>query len=416
MADNAAVNRLLRRVLVATGVLLVLFALIAQPDLELLRGFWQIQVSESGLITDSIVTGGLGGALLNAGLILLLSVWLVSRLGLPFSGLSLACLYMMAGFALLGKNLVNTVPILLGGLLYARYRRESFAKYVYVSFFGTCLSPMVSFLMVNTVPGLQWLTMGGCGLAIGFLLPAVSAYTVRIHQGYNLYNVGFAAGFVGLGIASILKGFGVEFASRSSWSQHNGPLLDILVWVILGGLLVLGIILGCRSFAAYRRIWRHSGRAVADFIVMDGPAPTFINMALVGAIGVLYLYLVGVTLNGPLLCCVLSLAGFGAFGKHPKNVVPVMAGAVVSSLVMHKVPLTDPGVLLATLLCTGLAPIAGQFGWVWGFAAGFVHMAIVQNTAFLHGGMNLYNNGFAAGLTCILMIPIIEMLKSEPKE
>ena len=416
MADNAAVNRLLRRVLVATGVLLVLFALIAQPDLELLRGFWQIQVSESGLITDSIVTGGLGGALLNAGLILLLSVWLVSRLGLPFSGLSLACLYMMAGFALLGKNLVNTVPILLGGLLYARYRRESFAKYVYVSFFGTCLSPMVSFLMVNTVPGLRWLTMGGCGLAIGFLLPAVSAYTVRIHQGYNLYNVGFAAGFVGLGIASILKGFGVEFASRSSWSQHNGPLLDILVWVILGGLLVLGIILGCRSFAAYRRIWRHSGRAVADFIVMDGPAPTFINMALVGAIGVLYLYLVGVTLNGPLLCCVLSLAGFGAFGKHPKNVVPVMAGAVVSSLVMHKVPLTDPGVLLATLLCTGLAPIAGQFGWVWGFAAGFVHMAIVQNTAFLHGGMNLYNNGFAAGLTCILMIPIIEMLKSEPKE
>ena len=416
MADNAAVNRLLRRVLVTTGVLLILFAVIAQPGVELLRGFWQIQISESGLITDSIVTGGVGGALLNAGLILLLSVWLVSRLGLPFSGLSLACLYMMAGFALLGKNLINTIPILLGGLLYARYRRESFAKYVYVSFFGTCLSPMVSFLMVNTEPGLRWLTMGGCGLAIGFLLPAVSAYTVRIHQGYNLYNVGFAAGFVGLGIASILKGFGVEFASRSSWSEHNGPLLDVLVWLILGGLLVLGIILGCRNFAAYRRIWRHSGRAVADFIVMDGPGPTFINMALVGAIGVVYLYLVGVSLNGPLLCCILSLAGFGAFGKHPKNVIPVMAGAVVSSLVMHKVPLTDPGVLLATLLCTGLAPIAGQFGWVWGFAAGFVHMAIVQNTAFLHGGMNLYNNGFAAGLTCILMIPIIEMLKSEPEE
>ena len=416
MADNAAVNRLLHRVLLATGALLILFAVIAQPDSELFRGFWQIQISESGLITDSIVTGGLGGALLNAGLILLLSVWLVSRLGLPFSGLTLACLYMMAGFAFLGKNLINTIPILLGGLLYARYRREPFAKYVYVSFFGTCLSPMVSFLMVNTVPGLRWLTMSCCGLAIGFLLPAVSAYTVRIHQGYNLYNVGFAAGFVGLGIASILKGFGVEFASRSSWSEHNGPLLDILVWLILGGLLALGIALGCRSFGAYRRIWRHSGRAVADFIVMDGPAATFVNMALTGAIGVIYLYLVGVTLNGPLLCCVLSMAGFGAFGKHPKNVIPVMVGAITSSTLMHKVPLTSPGVLLATLLCTGLAPIAGQFGWLWGFAAGFVHMAIVQNTAFLHGGMNLYNNGFAAGLTCILMIPIIEMLKSEPEE
>ena len=30
--------------------------------------------------------------------------------------------------------------------------------------------------------------------------------------------------------------------------------------------------------------------------------------------------------------------------------------------------------------------------------------------------MNLYNNGFAAGLTCILVIPIIEALRPEPKE
>ena len=43
-------------------------------------------------------------------------------------------------------------------------------------------------------------------------------------------------------------------------------------------------------------------------------------------------------------------------------------------------------------------------------------MSIVQNTAYLHGGLNLYNNGFAAGLTCIIMIPLIEALKREPEE
>ena len=43
-------------------------------------------------------------------------------------------------------------------------------------------------------------------------------------------------------------------------------------------------------------------------------------------------------------------------------------------------------------------------------------MTIVQNTSFLHGGMNLYNNGFAAGLVCILMIPIIEAVTPEPAE
>ena len=30
--------------------------------------------------------------------------------------------------------------------------------------------------------------------------------------------------------------------------------------------------------------------------------------------------------------------------------------------------------------------------------------------------MNLYNNGFAAGLVCILLVPIIEAVKPEPAE
>ena len=106
------------------------------------------------------------------------------------------------------------------------------------------------------------------------------------------------------------------------------------------------------------------------------------------------------------------MTGFGAFGKHLRNVIPVMAGAVLASTVMDNIPITSPNVLLASLLCTGLAPIAGQFGWRWGIAAGFLHMAIVQNTAILHEGMNLYNNGFAAGFVCILLIPVIETLKA----
>ena len=83
---------------------------------------------------------------------------------------------------------------------------------------------------------------------------------------------------------------------------------------------------------------------------------------------------------------------------------------------MGNIPIDTPAVLVATYLCTGLAPIAGQFGVFWGFLAGFMHMTIVQHTAFLHGGMNLYNNGFAAGLTCVLMLPIIQALRPEPEE
>lgn len=404
----------------ALAGLLVVFAVIAQPDAAvLLRGFWEIQINETGLITDPMVTGGVGAALLNAAVVLLLSTLLVRWMKLPFTGAALACLFLMAGFSLLGKNLLNIAPIVAGGWLHALYKRDRFARYVYLTLYGTCLAPMVSFLLVRVRPGFRWLAMAACGLVIGFLLPAIARFTTRIHQGYNLYNVGFAAGILGLGIASVLKGFGVEFAAGDAWSQEGHSLLCVLTAAVLLMLLAAGIAAGCRSWGAYRRVLRHSGRAVADFVLLDGPGLSLVNMALTGAIGfgyLLALYPQGVRLNGPLVCCIFAMTGFGAFGKHPKNVLPVMGGAVLAALLLVAVPVTSPGVLLATLLCTCLAPVAGQFGWGWGLAAGFIHMTIVQNTSILHGGMNLYNNGFAAGLVCILLIPIIKSISPEPEE
>ena len=403
-------------IILGIAALLAAFAVIAQPDGSLFAGFWAIQMGEAGLITDPICTGGAGGALLNAAALLLVSALMVRGMRLPFTGATYACLFMMTGFALLGKNLVNSAPILLGGWLYARFKREPFSKYLYLTMYGTCLAPLVSFLMLHARPGLRLLSMLECGAVVGFLLPPVSAYTLRLHQGYNLYNVGFSAGMVGLGITSVLKGCGVDFVTQGSWSEESHLLLCVLVGILLLGLLAAGAALGCRSWEVYRRVLRRSGRAVTDFIALDGAGAALVNMALTGAIGFAYLLVLRVPLNAPLVCCILAMAGFGAFGKHPRSVVPVMAGAVASSMLMGRVPLTAPATLLATLLCTGLSPIAGQFGWAWGAAAGFVHMAIVQHTAILHGGMNLYNNGFAAGFTCILMIPIIEALRPEPEE
>lgn len=409
-------NDLLFHMLLALALLLAAFAVALQPDLSLFTGFWKIQVSPAGLITDPVCIGGVGAALLNAALMLLGSTMLVRLQKMPFNGLSVACLFMMAGFALLGKNLLNSLSILLGGFLYSCYKEEPFSKYTYLTLFATCLSPMVSNFMLNTSMEIHSVCMILGGAVIGFVVPAISAYTVRIHQGYNLYNVGFAAGFVGLAMVSILRGFGMEFQTQSSWSTEYSLPLTLLVVCMLLGLFVLGVILGCHSWKDYRHLLSHSGRVVADFFALEGMGATFVNMALVGLIGLLYLLMMQVPLNGPLVCCLFAMMGFGCFGKHPRNVLPVMAGAVIAASFMPSLSLTSPGVLLATLLCTGLAPIAGQFGGLWGMAAGFLHMAIVQNTSYLYAGLNLYNNGFSAGLTCVIMIPLIEALKSEPEE
>ena len=407
---------LMLAVLLTMAALLAVFALIAQHDLSLLTGFLAIQLGEAGLITDPICTGGPGAALLNAAVLLAVNTLLLRSLRVPYTGLPVACLFLMAGFSLLGKNLVNSLPIMLGGLLYARYKREPFSRYVCLTMLGTCLAPMVSFLLLHMPPGFRLISAVACGALIGFLLPAVSGYTVRVHQGYNLYNVGFSAGIVGLGFASVFKGFEVEFYTEGSWSTGCHVLLSVLVSLILLLLLGLGVLCGCRRWCDYRGVLRHSGRAATDFLLLEGLGPTLVNMALVGAVGFAYLLLRGVPLNGPLVCCILAMTGFGAFGKHPRNVIPVMAGAILSATVMGNVPVTAPVPLLATLLCTCLAPIAGRFGWGWGVAAGFLHMAIVQHTAILHEGMNLYNNGFAAGFVCILLVPVIEALRPEPKE
>ena len=72
--------------------------------------------------------------------------------------------------------------------------------------------------------------------------------------------------------------------------------------------------------------------------------------------------------------------------------------------------------LLAALFSTGLAPIAGHFGPFWGVAAGALHSSVVLNVGVLYGGLNLYNNGFSAGLVCIVLLPLIQALRREKED
>ncbi|MDQ9830928.1 DUF1576 domain-containing protein, partial [Acinetobacter baumannii] len=68
---------------------------------------------------------------------------------------------------------------------------------------------------------------------------------------------------------------------------------------------------------------------------------------------------------------------------------------------------------LSGLFGTSLAPITGVFGIFWGFVAGWLHLAVVNSIGVLHGGMNLYNNGFSAGIVAGFMLPIVRTLNSQ---
>jgi hypothetical protein len=159
---------------------------------------------------------------------------------------------------------------------------------------------------------------------------------------------------------------------------------------------------------------RQSGQAPTDFISSAGLGPTLVNMSLTGAIGTAYVLLVGSDLNGPTIGAILTIVGFSAYGKHPGNILPIMIGVFIASLAKPW-SADDPSVVLAALFGTTLAPIAGRFGWHWGIVAGFLHSSVVQSVVHLHGGLVLYNNGFAAGLIAIILVPVIIALQRPVK-
>ena len=64
------------------------------------------------------------------------------------------------------------------------------------------------------------------------------------------------------------------------------------------------------------------------------------------------------------------------------------------------------GPMLSALFGTALAPIAGQFGPLAGILAGFIHLSVASNIGIVHGGLNLYNNGFAAGFVAALFVAL----------
>ena len=75
--------------------------------------------------------------------------------------------------------------------------------------------------------------------------------------------------------------------------------------------------------------------------------------------------------------------------------------------------LSTTGIIISVLFSTTLAPIAGTYGPVMGFIAGVLHMILVTNVGVMHGGVNLYNNGFSGGLVAGIMIPVIDAFDKE---
>ena len=391
----------------------ILFAFCLDSPSEIFHGLKSIILSSDILITDYMEVGGIGAALVNAALTSLLSLLLLIIIGIKPNGSTIMSLWLMTGFSFLGKNIFNIWPIILGVYLFSRYQKEPFLNYILVAILGTSLSPVVSqisfgsneYNLISIIFGIM------LGIAVGFILPPIASHSIKAHNGYNLYNIGFASGLIATLLMSIMRGFGINLDSRLIWHSGSNKILSILLIICCVYLIIIGIIYGKNKKSNLSNINKQTGRLISDFYILFGET-TYINMGILGILATCFVILIGGDLNGATICGIFTIIGFGSFGKNVKNTIPIVIGATLAAI-FNINEITSPSLLLSILFSTTLAPICGKFGWKYGVLAGIIHVNIVTNIGYLHGGLNLYNNGLAGGFVAMILIPLITTFKKE---
>jgi len=391
-------------------------------------GFIRIISSRSILVTDYLEIGGIGATFVNVAIVGLSSLLMLITSRIKPSGAIIMALWLTAGFAFFGKNVFNMIPLTIGVWCYSKYKKEPFANYTLASLLVATLSPVVSemsFLGTFSMP------VEVCfgiiiGFAVGFIFPPISSHMVRAHGGYDLYSMGFAGGLIATIIATTAYSMGFEIVPAEYWASGNNLVLSLMLYSFSFLMIICGLFVGDpkdprdppqgifntalnnakKNLSDYLKFHRHSGRLITDFYFLYKNS-IYINMGLLCAFATTVVLLLGAELSGIVIAAIFTMVGFAGFGKHILNVLPVMIGAVISGVLNQQYELISPSIIAAILFSTALAPMAGQFGWFWGIVSGFLHVSVAMFVGELNGGLNLYNNGFAAGLVAMFLLPVI---------
>ena len=386
-----------------------LFGIVTTPIGQIFLGLKKILLNDSILLTDYMYIGGFGSTLINSSITSLLILLLYKINKIQPSGAMISSIWLTLGFSMIGKNFLNIWPTILGVYIYSKFQNEHFSNYILIAIFSTALAPISIgiFNVLNFNIYIKFILSNIISVSLGILLPPLAKFTLKMHQGYNLYNVGFANGLITIILMSILKFFGLEFKTKLLWSTEYKKLLIILLLILVSVLVILGT--RKDSLNKLKRIFKHSGRSVTDYYFLYKET-AFLNMGLLGLFLILYLLIIKADFNGAISAIVLGVVGFGALGKHILNITPIMLGVILGT-VLGNYSLSTPTILLASIGCSALAPIAGQFGFFIGVLTGFIHLTLIINIGHLSAGTNLYNNGFIAGIVAIILVPIIDGLK-----
>ncbi|GAB2322925.1 DUF1576 domain-containing protein [Alkalibacterium sp. m-11] len=384
---------------------------------EIITGQITILTSPANLTTDYFALSNVGATLFNSALLTAHSIGIIRLARAKVNGPIIAAVFTVAAFSFFGKNLYNSMPIVLGAFAYARVTEVPAEKSLLAALFGTALGPLVSEVTFNIGLPLPLGIFYGylVGFVAGFILPPLAKHFVGFTKGFSVYNVGFTSGIVGTIFTSLLRSTGRDIEPVSMISSGNNQPFTIIFFTLFTLMLVGGLYLNSWTLNGYGALIKHSGQLSTDFLTTNGFSVTLINMALLGFVSTFYVLFHGGEINGPAIGGILTVVGFGAFGKHLGNVIPILIGVTLMGYI-NGYDMSATSVVIAGLFGTTIAPIAGRYGMLIGILAGALHLSVVSNTGYLHGGINLYNNGFAGGFVAAIMIPLLEAIQYQQQK
>lgn len=404
-------------VLLLMPTVMLIMAFFYDTPSGLIKGLNAIRLSNDVLLADYLVIAGTGATLLNASLVTLINIAILKKMDMKPNGIIIASLFLLMGFSFMGKNIFNIWPFYIGGYIYSKVHNIEYKNVIIVCMLATTMAPLSSVLVVSLSSN-YIISLAGTlaiGSFLGFIMPAVSSQILMAHSGYNIYNMGYAGGFVSILVFAILRTLNIEF-------ERNSVVLETMDYGLLGFLVLffllfisLGFVFNGFSFSGYKKLLGRTGRLVTDMTRLDGFALTLVNMGSLGIISIIYVIVMGGVLNGPVIAGILTVVGFAAFGKHIKNSVPILVGVAVASFFIAKDASTTD-ILISALFGTALAPIVGEYGMIYGIVLGFLHLSLTLNLGVLHGGIHLYNNGLSGGIIATIFVPMLDALKKEKKD
>ena len=380
-----------------------------ESNLTLYSGLKNIILSPTILITDFLSVGGIGSTFVNVALISFYNLYLLKKYKLRINGLILAAFMTVMGFSFFGKNIFNIIPIYIGGYLYSNYKKIDFKDIIVSIMFATALAPVISEISFsNILPNKIAILIGiGVGIFIGFIITPLASHMVKFYDGYNIYNLGFTAGILGTILTSALRNLDIKIESVNILYLENNIFLILTLISMFIYLIYIGISINKNALNEYKYIFNYSGKVVTDYTFLMGYGVTFFNMGIMGLLSLSYVLLIGGVINGPVIAGIFTVDTRSRVGKHIKNCLPIILGVIITALFLEY-DISSTVVIITVLFSTTLAPIAGVYGYKIGFIAGILHFLLATNVGIIHGGVNLYNNGFAGGLVAGFLLPILD--------